>query len=140
MGKAIRLLTSHMKVTRTVRCNIHKTTRGDIQRMQVPATIDNGADTFMFGSDFRILNGLIGTLMSSHLTTLFSSKTYGFVQVSLRVKYQTMEQFSSWCMKALRIPRSLILFSVLLRPVITGWIFATDTLSSSQMERPDDLV
>ena len=54
MGKAIHLLTSHMKITRTVRCNINNATRGDLKQMQVPATIDNGADTFMFGSDFRI--------------------------------------------------------------------------------------
>ena len=43
-----------MKVTRTVRCNINTATRDNLQNLQVPATIDNGADTFMFGSDFRI--------------------------------------------------------------------------------------
>ena len=54
MGKAIRFLTSHIKVTCTFRCNIHNTNRGHTNNVHVPVTIDNGADTFMFGSDFRI--------------------------------------------------------------------------------------
>ena len=54
MGKTIRLIMSHMKVTHTVICNINTTTRENVQNIPVPATIDNGADTLMFSSDFLI--------------------------------------------------------------------------------------
>ena len=43
-----------MKVARTVWCNINTASRDDVQNIQVPAPIDNGADTFPFAPDFHI--------------------------------------------------------------------------------------
>ena len=52
MGKVMRLLTSSIKLTRTVRSDIRNVTR-ILNNSPVNATVDGGADMFLLGSSFR---------------------------------------------------------------------------------------
>ena len=69
MGKAIRLLTSHMKVTRTVRCNIHNTTRGVewTDRYANVISFDNSLQL----ENLRIGSGVTACEVPDHGTVLF---------------------------------------------------------------------